>query len=325
MDRTELEALREGWDFEAKLAHGRYGTGKIPDSLWETYSAMANTSGGKILLGATERQDGTLEFKGFIDVASIERELWNLLENRQKVSVNLLNQQDVECIEVEGRTLLLLHIPKATRSVRPVFINGSRERGTYLRVHEGDRHAGEEIIRRMIADGIPERDSGVVDDFSLDDLNAESVRGYRAVFAARRGDHAFLPKNDSDFLVAIGAARQLRNSDKIQPTWAGLWMLGHENAIRELLPHWHLSFKELPENRGDSRRWVDRVHPDGTWNANLFEFYLKVIVKLHDGLKVPFAMEQGQFRRDETPIHDAIREALVNTLIHADQDRKSVV
>ena len=54
------------------------------------------------------------------------------------------------------------------------------------------------------------------------------------------------------------------------------------------------------------------------WNANVFEFYLRVIVKLHDGLKVPFEMTQGQFRVDETPVHDAVREALVNALVHAD-------
>jgi ATP-dependent DNA helicase RecG len=95
-------------------------------------------------------------------------------------------------------------------------------------------------------------------------------------------------------------------------------MLGDETAIRELLPHWHLSFKELPDDPTDKRRWVDRLHPDGMWTANLFEFYLRVIVRLHDGLKVPFETEQGQFRVDETPVHDTVREALVNALIHAD-------
>lgn len=63
--------------------------------------------------------------------------------------------------------------------------------------------------------------------------------------------------------------------------------------------------------------WVDRVCPDGTWSGNLFDFYRKVYQKLVADLKVPFTLEEGQ-RRTDTPVHIALREALVNTLVHAD-------
>lgn len=102
-------------------------------------------------------------------------------------------------------------------------------------------------------------------------------------------------------------------------------MLGKELSICELLPHWHLSYRELPDDPNDSRRWLDRLAPDGTWNANLFEFYMRAIRKLHEGLKVPFALEAGQFRIDDTPVHQAVREALVNTLVHADYQGRSGV
>ena len=318
MNREELDTLREGWDFEAKRAGGRDGRGAVPDSLWQTYSAMANTDGGRILLGAVEQADGSLDLQGIADVERVEREFWDLLQNPQKVSANLLRREDVERVEVEGRVLLLVRVPKAPRAQRPVFINGSRERGTYLRVHEGDRLAGDEVARRMLADSIRDRDSGAVEELDPRDLNANSVRRYREFFAARRADHPFLAKDDTEFLIAVGALRRVRESGALRPTWAGLWMLGDETAIRELLPSWHLSFKELPDDPNDHRRWLDRLHPDGTWNANLFEFYLRAIVRLHDGLKVPFETEQGQFRVDETPVHEAVREALVNALVHAD-------
>ena len=71
-------------------------------------------------------------------------------------------------------------------------------------------------------------------------------------------------------------------------------------------------------------RWLDRVVPDGTWSGNVFDFYRKVIRKLTADLKVPFALK-GDTRVDDTPIHQALREALVNSLVHADySDRASV-
>ncbi len=320
VNREELETLREGWDFEAKKAAGRDGKGTIPESMWETYSAMANTAGGVILLGAKERSDGTLLFTGLEEIVRVETDLWNQLQNPQKVSANILSRRDVEQIEVGDTALLLIRVPKANRGDRPVYINGSWERGTFVRVHEGDRRVSSEVARRMLADAVKDRNSGLLEDFTLDDLSEESVRRYREVLAARRSDHPFLAKKGEEFLIAIGAAGRKRRGEKrsVHPTWAGLWMLGDEVAIRELCPHWHLSYMELPDVPDVHTRWLDRVHPDGMWNANLFEFYRRVIVKLHDGLKVPFRIEQGQYRKDETPVHDAIREALVNTIAHAD-------
>lgn len=319
MNLEDLEVLREGWDFEAKLGAGADGRGALPKSLWETYSAMANTEGGVILLGARERKDRTLELIGIPEIDRVETDLWNQLQNPQKVSANLLTREGVRRIEVDGQALLLLQIPKAPRQERPVHINGSLESGTFLRVHEGDRKATSDQVRRMVADSIPDRDNEVVSNFTLADLDPESVRRFREFFAARRPDHPFLAQSDEEFLVSIRAARIERvGQGVLRPTLAGLVMLGRETSLVEHLPNWHVSYKELPSDPADRRRWVDHLAPDGTWNANLFQFYLRVITKLYDGLKVPFALEEGQFRTSEGPVHEAVREALVNALVHAD-------
>lgn len=323
MTRDELEGLREGWDFEAKLAAGRDGRGAIPESLWETYSAMANTDGGVIALGVRETDDQALDFVGIIDIDKVEEDLWNTLQNPGKVSANVLRRQDVERVEIDGRYVLVIRVSKAPRAQRPVYLNGSRDTKTYLRVHGGDRIAKSDVVRRMLADAQPERDSQVLDGYSEADLDADSVRQYRNIFASRRPDHPFVREDDAGFLRQIGALRRDRARAVDGVSLGGLLMLGREDAIRDRFPHWHLSYRERPSGAASGPRWIDRIVSDGTWNANVFEFYLRVIGKLYEGLKVPFAVDAGQFRRDETAAHVAVREAFVNTLVHADYEGRT--
>ena len=57
---------------------------------------------------------------------------------------------------------------------------------------------------------------------------------------------------------------------------------------------------------------------DGKWEGNLFNFYYRVYGRLVQDLDVPFILDQDAMRKDETHVHEALREVLVNTLIHAD-------
>jgi hypothetical protein len=101
-------------------------------------------------------------------------------------------------------------------------------------------------------------------------------------------------------------------------------MFGTYRPILEAFPNYMVDYQERPEAKTEAR-WVDRLVPDGTWSGNLFDFYSKVIRKLTADLKVPFVLK-GDQRQDDTFVHKALREALVNALIHADySDRASVL
>ncbi|WP_331709339.1 ATP-binding protein [Legionella fallonii] len=84
-----------------------------------------------------------------------------------------------------------------------------------------------------------------------------------------------------------------------------------------------LDYQERPEAKTE-KRWIDRVTLDGSWSGNLYDFYRKVYLKLTNNLKVPFTLD-GDQRRDETSVHVAIREALVNVLVHADYTERASV
>ncbi len=96
-------------------------------------------------------------------------------------------------------------------------------------------------------------------------------------------------------------------------------MFGKDEAIRDPLavPDFQLDYRErMADDPGV--RWTDRLTFDGTWVCNLMQFYQRVVVRLTSDIKIPFQLEPGLARKDDTVVHEAIREAMANAMIHAD-------
>jgi ATP-dependent DNA helicase RecG len=322
---NDLELLRESVDLEAKLANGRDGKGAVPEDFWPTYSSFANTEGGVVLLGVREKQQRFI-VEGIVDVAKVRRELFDSLNNRQKVSVNLLGDAQVREIVLDGRTVMVVEIPRATRKQRPVYLTTNPFAGhTYRRLNEGDRPLPDDEVKRMLAEQVEDsRDDRVLAGYDVDDLDAGTFQAYRQVFANRDPNHPWNVLKDREYLRQIGGWRKDRETEKSGITAAGLLMFGQMASIQEEFPYFMLDYQERPEPKTELR-WVDRLTLDGKWSGNLYDFYRRVYLKLTMDLKVPFALEKGE-RKDETPVHEALREALANALVHADySDRASVL
>jgi ATP-dependent DNA helicase RecG len=322
MAEWTIDRLREHYaedvDLELKAAQGKDQRGGLPQSLFESYSAMANTQGGYILLGVHESKDGERwTVLGVEQPERLKKELWDLLNNQQKVSRNLLSDADVELLPIDGKVVLSIRVPRAERQQRPVFVGQNPFGGTYRRRFEGDYRVDDETVKRMLAEQAQdERDARILAGFTLRDLDPETLTAYRQHFKSTRPDHPWNSIPDQEFLEMLGAWRRDRSSNEEGLTLAGILMLGRLPAIHDAVPYYVVDYQERPEPKA-APRWVDRITTDGTWSGNLFDFYRRVIRKLTEGLKVPFKLT-GDQRTDDTPVHEALREALVNTLIHAD-------
>jgi len=321
----DLSLLAESVDLECKLAQGQDGKGEVPKDFWSTYSAMANMHGGVMLLGVREKA-GVFSVAGIANVEKVRTDLFNTLNNPGKVSVNLISDADVSALALGGKTVLLVQIPAATRKQKPVYLNGQPLGNTYRRLHEGDRSCNDETVKRMLAEQLEDsHDTRILNKFGLQDLDIESLHAYRNAFAVHRPGHPWTDVTDIDFLRLIGGWREHRTSGETGLTAAGLLMFGHWPSIVEAFPLYFLDYQERPADQDSQTRWLDRVVPDGSWSGNLYDFFRRVIRKLTADLKVPFVLK-GDTRIDDTPVHQALREALVNTLIHADySDRASVL
>lgn len=319
MDMQELKSLiyqGEKVDIECKKAES-----KVPTSAYESYSAFANTKGGYIILGVKEDKTKTnLEerfvLQGIENADKQKEDFWNTI-NGNKVNVNILKDEDVFKVEGDGITLLVIHVPRAEFNMRPVYVGENPYKGTFKRNHEGDYHATEHEIRGMIRDQNPEgNDSTILEYYTMDDIDKETLRKYRQVFEIRNEGHVWNPLDDKEFLEKLGGYRRDRKTGVEGLTLAGLMMFGTGQAIRERFSNIFMDYRNETEVTVDVR-WNDRITYDGTWENNLFNFFSKVTPKLTEDLPKPFKLE-GIQRIDETPVHKAVREAFVNLIIHAD-------
>jgi len=289
----------------------------FPKSLWETLSAFANTEGGHIVLGASERR-GRLEISGVRNPNELLKTFWDTHNNTQKLSFPICSNSDVRVMKVQGHQIVIIRVPRALRTQRPVYINENPMTGSYKRNSEGDYHCSFEEVRQMLRDASDEpQDIQILEGFSLDDLDMEALKSFRQRFGSREPDHPFLAFNDRELLCRLGGWHRERRTGIEGLTLAGLLMFGRERSILETLPYYQLDYQEQLSDDPE-KRWTYRLTLDGKWEPNLFNFYYRVYGRLVTDLEVPFQLDKDAVRRGETHVHEALREALVNTLIHAD-------
>lgn len=146
----DIATMRESMDIECKLALGRSGKGALPKDFWPTYSAFANTSGGDIFLGLKENKDRSFELIGVADTSKVIDELVTNAANPEKVSCNLVSNRSITVLVIEGRQIIQVHIPKASRKQRPVYLNRNPLSNTYRRMSTGDMHQSEALVNALV-------------------------------------------------------------------------------------------------------------------------------------------------------------------------------
>ena len=323
-DLNELKTYREGNRLEAKKALGRDGQGELPRSVWETVSAFANTTGGVIVLGVSERRDdGSFIVHGIPKAEKVLDDFWNAALSEDKLSARFMKDADATVETVEGKGIVVTRVPWVDRYTRPVYIENSILGGTFRRTHTGDHQCKREEVLSMLRDSdTSSQDAAIAESARMEFINRETVAAYRRRFDQRNEGHVWGKADDETFLTDIGALR-VDEKGGLRPTRAGLLMFGEDRWITYEFPHYFLDYRQ---ETGHDTRWEDRfTSQPGDWTGNVYDFYFRVYNKLKAALKVPFRLD-GVDRVDDTPAHEALREAIVNALTNANWfDRRGVV
>ena len=139
MTKEELVArLRDiEWDdFEVKAAKS-----ELPKNIWETVSALSNTSGGWIVLGV--KQSGkNFEIQGVDNIEKLEQDFLGTLRSGKFNQTIFARPQRYD---IDGCRLLAFYLPEI--DMKPVYFGNPAN--TFLRMGSGDQRATEGEIRAM--------------------------------------------------------------------------------------------------------------------------------------------------------------------------------
>ncbi|MEV3965460.1 ATP-binding protein [Nocardia sp. NPDC050193] len=311
MDTAALVDRLRGTGTDSAELEVKAAAGGFPKDLVETLSAFANTAGGTVLLGLSER-DGFAPAPGFDPVAIREALATACNEHMEpplRVSI------DIE--EFEDAYIVRADIPELDPLEKPCFVRTcGHYQGSFIRSGDGDRRLGHYEVTQLMANrSQPTYDREAVAGATRTDLDDELVRTVVAR-ARMRQPRAFGPDLTEDaVLVRLNI---LTESDgALRPTLGGLLCLGE--YPQQFFPQLFVSVVVLPgaemgDQTTDGVRFLDNVTIDGSIPVLLTEAAAVLQRNMRQA-----AVINGLLREDryEYPL-DVIRELLVNALMHRD-------
>ena len=180
--------------------------------------------GGIILLGVEEYRDKTFHTVDLPAPEKLIEEFFAGLNDQEKVSVNIMSENDVKIHEIDGDHIIAISVPRAGRADKPVYIGGDLRGGTYRRNGEGDYKCTPDEISAMMRDStFRSADLRSVDGAEINVFDIESVNDY----SVRVGKH-FVSDN-TELLADIGAINS--EDGKLKPSVAGLLTFGKNDKI----------------------------------------------------------------------------------------------
>jgi ATP-dependent DNA helicase RecG len=302
MDKqTLLQRLTDiEWDdFEVKKAET-----EVPKNAWETVSAFSNSAGGWIVFGISQKEK-SFEITGVDDPEKLEQDFLTVLRSKTKFNISI--RPECQKYNFDGKVVLAFFIPSAER--KPVYFNSLQN--TFIRTGSGDQRATEYEINALYRD----QSFGImsalpVERTTVKSFNKNSYQNYRDYLKRMVPELHYNKMDDETFNRKL----QLVKDGKL--TYGGLLFLGNNEEIQDHFPDFRIDYLEIPGlSYTDAKpRYTYRVQEQ----ENLWEYYFVLIQRLRVYADNPLYIgDLGMGYEDNTQL-DALREGMVNLLIHAD-------
>jgi len=265
---------------------------EINESMYKTISAFANKDGGIILIGISDKK----EIKGLEYTNSLLEDLTNKIVNRLGI------HPQIDCIKVNKKDVLQIKINKSTL---PVSYKGKY----YTRVGNTTREMQGEELRSFFIKGT--NWDGLTGNYSLDEIDSKTVRKFMRM-ASRNGRLKTVDENE-DIETILKKLKLIING---KLTNAAIMLFGNDpqkyfiNALVRVG-----RFKDETTIIGDRRI-----------EGNIFIQIVEPEEAIKNFINVRYDITGEQLTRKDIwdyPL-EAIREALLNSVIHRDYFKYNV-
>ena len=281
-----------------RIAHSENATTEFKENFdqeaIETVAAFANTEGGTILIGVSDRRE--------INGITVGKETLRNWSNRISQATEPRVTPEIQQVDIEEKSVLLIHITES--SIKPISVKGR----CYKRVGNSNRVMSPQEIAQMHLNATGQTwDQLLVTSAGIDDIDEKKVEWYLTRRETIRNVSKPQDMSTAAFLKNIKGV-----SDDGTPTHAGLLFFNKHPQRR----FFHNAQLRVARFKGTSviHPVIDRLDCGETlWeNVDTAEEFIRRNIRL-----LSFRTSRS-FQRDdkfEYPLN-ALREAIINALIH---------
>ncbi len=278
-----------------------------PSRLYDTLSSFSNQdAGGTILFGVDENSN--FSEVGVYDANDLQKQVNNQCKQMEPVVRPILT-----VVEKDGKHFVSAEIPGLDLADRPCFYRGQgRLKGAYTRVGDSDESMTEyeiysfESFRKKYQDDIRP-----IERASLDDLNVDELNAYITQLKLNKPNLSQLPVEKIYSLMSI-----LKNQ---HPTLATTMMFGlypqaffpQLSIIATVVPG-----EKVGDLTPDGERFIDNERIEGT----IPQQFARALSFVRRNIRVSTYINPQTGMREDRAEYSiaAIREALLNALVHRD-------
>ena len=281
-----------------------------PSKLYDTISAFSNKNGGIILFGINEKKGFSVN--GVYDANDLQTKITNLCSQSMEPVV----RPEILTFEYEENTVVAVKINEIEQIKKPCFYKPyGLKKGAFIRIGDRDDlmtdyeiYAIQSYKDRIIEDKRPTKDA------KIEDLNKELLEDYIDKVKVSRPNFSKF-----SFEKCLKLSNILdQNGKQYFPTLAGIMVFGE--YPQSFYPQLFVACTVLPgKNLGETgsfnERFIDNQRIEGT----IEEMFYKTMNFITRNMKTRVVIDSLGKRTDfpEYPV-DALKEAIVNALVHRD-------